>query len=178
MTSPALRVLDAADFTSHGAPGFWSMAFRRLLKNRLAIAGLAVIGVFALLGALAPLIAPHDPQFQDLRNTFAPMSWDHIAGTDNLGRDWFSRLLYGARVSLYVGLLAVGLGITSGALLGLVSGYFRGKTDFLLQRLMDWLMAFPTLVLALAIVSAQSPLSARPYPAARIQAALPHAPPG
>jgi peptide/nickel transport system permease protein len=109
---------------------------------------------------------------------FVPPGRLFLLGTEEYGRDRLSRLLYGARVSLYVGLLAVGLGITSGALLGLVSGYFRGKTDFLLQRLMDWLMAFPTLVLALAIVSAQSPLSARPYPAARIQAALPHAPPG
>ena len=106
MTAPALRVLDASDFPSQPAPGVWSLAFRRLLKNRLAVAGLVVIGVFAVLGALSPLIAPHDPQFQDLRHTFAPMSWDHIAGTDNLGRDWFSRLLYGAQLSLAIGIFA------------------------------------------------------------------------
>jgi peptide/nickel transport system permease protein len=89
-----------------------------------------------------------------VNNMFTPPGRMLWLGTDEYGRDLLSRLLYGARISLYVGLLAVGLGTTTGALLGLVSGYFRGKTDFLLQRLMDWLMAFPTLVLALAIVAA------------------------
>jgi oligopeptide transport system permease protein len=153
MTAPALRVLDAADFTLRSGPGFWSMAFRRLLKNRLAVAGLAVIGVFALLGALSPLIAPHDPQLQDLRHTFAPMSWDHIAGTDNLGRDWFSRLLYGARLSLAIGIFAQLIVLGIGLPLGLVAGYSGKFADSAIMRFTDLVYAFPDLLLIILLRS-------------------------
>jgi oligopeptide transport system permease protein len=153
MTAPALRVLDAADFTPRQAPGFWSMAFRRLLKNRLAVAGLCVIGVFAVLGLLAPLIAPHDPQFQDLRHTFAPMSWDHIAGTDNLGRDWFSRLLYGARLSLAIGIFAQLIVLSIGLPLGLIAGYNGGFVDSVIMRFTDLVYAFPDLLLIILLRS-------------------------
>jgi oligopeptide transport system permease protein len=153
VTAPALRVLDASDFRAPTASGFWSMAFRRLLKNRLAVAGLGVIGVFALLGALAPLIAPHDPQFQDLRHTFAPMSWDHIAGTDNLGRDWFSRLLYGARLSLAIGIFAQMIVLSIGLPLGLIAGYSGKFTDSAIMRFTDLVYAFPDLLLIILLRS-------------------------
>jgi peptide/nickel transport system permease protein len=103
---------------------------------------------------LAPALASYDPYELRVVDRFTPPGGAFWLGTDEYGRDLLSRLLYGARISLYIGLLAVGLGTTSGTLLGLVSGYFGGKTDFILQRLTDWLLAFPTLVLALAIVAA------------------------
>jgi peptide/nickel transport system permease protein len=118
-----------------------------------ALGGLLIVAM-VVMALFASLLAPYDPYELHVSQMFAPPGRTFLLGTDEYGRDLLSRLLYGARVSLYVGLLAVGCGTTSGALLGLVSGYFRGKTDFVLQRLMDWLMAFPTLVLALAIVAA------------------------
>ena len=118
-----------------------------------AIGALFILAI-VLLAILAPLIAPYDPY--ELRSDllFRPPSGQFWLGTDDYGRDVLSRIIYGARISLYVGILAVILGTTHGLLWGLISGYFGGRTDFIIQRVMDSLMAFPTLVLALAIVAA------------------------
>src|SRR5688572_29952178 len=86
--------------------GYWSRSWRRLLQNRLAVIGLVVVSLLVVMAVFAPLVAPHDPAKQDLYNTFASPNLEHPAGTDNLGRDWFSRILYGARISLIVGLAA------------------------------------------------------------------------
>jgi peptide/nickel transport system permease protein len=133
----------------------WRGGVRRFLRDKpLGALGGAIILAMIVVALFAPLLAPYDPYELRVTNMFTPPGREFWLGTDEYGRDLLSRLLYGARISLYIGLLAVGLGTTSGALVGLVSGYCGGRTDFILQRLIDWLLAFPTLVLALAIVAA------------------------
>ena len=129
------------------------MAWRRLRRNRVAVAGLTVIAIIALLGLLAPLLAPHDPTAQDLRNTFASPGAGHLAGTDNLGRDWFSRLLYGARLSLTVGLFAQLIVLSIGVPVGLAAGHFGRGVDSLLMRFTDLVYAFPDLLLIILLRS-------------------------
>jgi oligopeptide transport system permease protein len=133
--------------------GLWSLAFRRLKRNRLAVAGLTVIAIFVALALLAPLIAPYDPQQQNLRETFESPSWTHLMGTDNLGRDWFSRLLYGARISLAVGVFAQVIILAIGMPIGLIAGYRGGATDTLLMRFTDMMYAFPDLLLIILLRS-------------------------
>jgi oligopeptide transport system permease protein len=135
------------------ARGYWSRALRRLLHNRLAVAGLAVIALFALAAILAPVIVPHDPSTQDLAHTFAKPGLDHPMGTDNLGRDWLSRLIYGARLSLTIGFFAQAVVLGIGLPVGLVAG-FKGKAaDSLLMRLTDLVYAFPDLLLIILLRS-------------------------
>lgn len=133
--------------------GLWGLAFRRLKRNRLAVAGLAVIALFATLALLAPLLAPFDPSQQDLRATFESPGWPHLMGTDNLGRDWFSRLLYGARISLAVGVFTQLIILAIGMPIGLISGYRGGAADSLLMRFTDLMYAFPDLLLVILLRS-------------------------
>jgi peptide/nickel transport system permease protein len=111
--------------------------------------GLAGILLLLLLAALAPVLSPYDYAEIDLRNTLASPSREHLLGTDNIGRDVLSRLIYGARVSLTVGSVAVGLQISVGSMLGLAAGFFGGIVDQVVMRLVDWVMAFPSLLLML-----------------------------
>jgi peptide/nickel transport system permease protein len=112
----------------------------------------------ALVAAFAEQIATHDPLAQDIPNALLPPGADgHWFGADRFGRDVFSRVVYGARVSLYVGLVSVLVGTSIGVLLGVVSGYWGGRFDLLLQRFVDTLLAFPSLVLALILVAAVGP---------------------
>ena len=133
----------------------WSRAHR--LKRLLATQPLGAIGlvVFVLLitaSAFAPLIATHDPYTQDPPVRFNGPSGDHWFGTDDFGRDLFSRIIYGSRISLAVGLAAVGFGTTIGGVIGIISAFYR-RVDLLLQRLIDAWLAVPTLILALTIVA-------------------------
>ena len=140
-----------------------SEALRRLVQNRAALLGLLVV-LLVVFGALfAPLLAPHDPTEQDLSKRLLPPSWQEggetsfVLGCDPLGRDILSRIIYGARISLIVGLLAVLVRGTGGVLLGLLSGYYGGWIESLLMRLGDVQLALPFLVLALAIMSVLGP---------------------
>lgn len=126
--------------------GFWEDAFRRLMRNRLALVGLGVVFVFAIVAVFAPLLAPYDPNAQDFSATFAKPSGDHLAGTDNLGRDWFSRLIYGARLSLTIGFFAQLVILSIGVPLGLIAGFFGGRVDNLIMRFTDLMFAFPDLL--------------------------------
>ena len=131
----------------------------RVPRDRVALVGLAVIVISATLATLAPALAPIDPARNDLLARLTPPawmaggSWAHPLGTDTLGRDVVSRLLYGARVSLIVGFSAVVLAGVLGVLLGLVSGYYGGRLDDALMRLGDVQLAFPALVLAIAVLA-------------------------
>ncbi len=136
-----------------GVGGIWALARRKPLG---ALGALIVLTLIALALA-APIIAPYDYREQNRSELLKPPSAAHLFGTDNLGRDIFSRVLYGAQTSLYVGLVAVGLGTTLGSVIGLISGYAGGRTDLYLQRLMDVLMAFPTLILAILTVAMLGP---------------------
>lgn len=122
-------------------------------RNPLGAVGGLLILLMALFALFAPAIATHDRFALNARARLQSPSSEHYFGTDELGRDIFSRVVYGSRISLTVGFIAVGIGTFGGALIGLVCAYFRGATDFWLQRLMDALFAFPTIILALSIVA-------------------------
>jgi len=133
----------------------WSIAARHFRKNRLALAGLAVMLLLYLVTLVTPLIAPYDPAEQGniiLSRYLAP-SLQHLMGTDKFGRDIFSRVLYGARISLSIGFIAVGISITLGTLIGALSGYFGGIVDGILMRLTDMMLSFPRLVLLIVVIA-------------------------
>jgi len=129
-------------------------SWRRFRRNRSAMFGLAVLVVFVLLGAFAPLITPHDPVQQQLTQALQTPSAEHWLGTDNLGRDILTRILYGTRISLLIGLLAVALGLVVGVPLGVLSGYYGGWVDLVVQRIADILFSFPNILLALGLAAA------------------------
>lgn len=121
---------------------------RRFLRHKLGVISLIIVVILALAALLAPWIAPYDPT-AITPNFNAPPSWEHWLGTDQIGRDVFSRLLYATRVSLLVGLLATALSTAIGVVLGLVSGYFGGVADMVIMRITDMVMSFPYLLLVL-----------------------------
>ncbi len=133
--------------------GLWRDAFRRLLRNGPAIVGLVLIAIFVVGAVFAPIIAPYDPTVGNLMNSMKPPSLAHLMGTDLLGRDEFSRVLYGARISLTVGVVAVMCGLAFGMVVGAVAGGVGGVLDAVLMRVIDILLAVPGILLAIAIVA-------------------------
>lgn len=125
---------------------------RAFWKNRAALVGLVVVGIIALLALGAPWLLPGDPYAIDLDLRNLPPSWDHWFGTDHYGRDLFTRVVYGARISLVIGLIPAFLSTCIGSVLGVVSGFYGGRTDFWIMRLADVVLAFPSLLLAMAIM--------------------------
>lgn len=132
---------------------FESKAFRQLKRNKLAIAGTFFIIALFIVAAFAPLIAPYSPFKTDFFKTLQGPSAEHWLGTDDLGRDVFSRLLYGARISITIGFISVAIGLIVGVPVGAISGYYGGKIDMFVQRLVDIMMAFPGMLLAIIIVA-------------------------
>jgi peptide/nickel transport system permease protein len=130
---------------------------RAFFSNRLAIFGTAVMAVFVVMAVFAPLVAPYDPLDQNLPEKFDGPSLAHPFGQDELGRDILSRVIYGARISLTAGLAAVALATVVGTIVGLTAGYLGRWPDSLLMRLMDVLLAFPSILLAIVIVSILGP---------------------
>jgi oligopeptide transport system permease protein len=131
----------------------WQDAWRRLLRNRAAVTALVIILLYGIAAVAAPLIAPYDYAVQDLDHTTEGPSASHLMGTDQLGRDVFTRLLYGARISFAVAVAAQLVIIGIGLPLGLISGYFGGMIDTVITRLIDILYAFPNLLLTILIIS-------------------------
>lgn len=138
-------------------PSLPQRALRFAARKPLGAIGAALVVLLVAVAAFGAWIAPYDPSEAHYDALFAAPGPRYLLGTDNFGRDVLSRVIHGARVSLYVGLLSVILGTTSGAALGLVSAYFGGRVDAAIQRVMDVLMTFPTLILALAVVAALGP---------------------
>lgn len=138
------------------APGLRRF-LRRYRSNRLAVLAALVLGVILLSSLLAPLIAPYEPNEIDVLNRLAGPTPEHWLGTDSLGRDTFSRLLYAGRVSLLAAGMAVAIATAVGVPLGLVAGYFGGWVDWALGRIADILMTFPAVILAIAIIAARGP---------------------
>lgn len=132
-------------------------AVQLFIRNRLALAGLVIILVFVFVAVVGPWLAPYDPLEVNLGQRFIPPGLEHPFGTDNLGRDILSRVIAGARVSLLVGIIAVGLSMTIGVTLGLVAGYHGGILDSVIMRLVDVFLAFPVIVLAIAIIAVRGP---------------------
>jgi peptide/nickel transport system permease protein len=130
-------------------------AARRLrpwYQNRSLVLGLVIVGIMLLLAILAPVLTPYDPIRQDLQNTLQPPSSAHWLGTDKLGRDVLARLLYGARVDLRIGFLAVLIPFVVGSVLGAIAGYFGGWLDNVIMRVVDVFYAFPLYILVIALV--------------------------
>ena len=147
----------------HDAPpsGLWKEAWARLRRNPGAIVGFCLVGMFVIIAVFAPLIAPHDPRAQDLaalggRCCPGPTA-ENWFGLDELGRDEFSRIVYGARYSLLIGVVAVSVGLSFGLILGAIAGYFGGAVDSVIMRLMDIMLSIPGLLLAIGIVAALGP---------------------
>jgi ABC-type dipeptide/oligopeptide/nickel transport systems, permease components len=129
--------------------GFW----RRLFLSKLALLGAMCIGAFLLAALLAPILANYDPTQQNLQLVMALPDTHHPMGTDELGRDIFSRVLMGARTSLFIGVVSTLIGGLTGIIIGAVAGYCGGKIDIVVMRVMDTMMAFPTILLALLFVT-------------------------
>jgi peptide/nickel transport system permease protein len=135
----------------------WLDVLTRLRRNKLALAGLAIIGAVMLTALLAPVLAEQHPNEKGIFRAYPqeskqPPSWQHLMGTDDLGRDMISLIIYGSRISILVGVFAVGFAILLGSTLGFVAGYVGSYLDNLIMRLMDIMLAFPTILLALVIV--------------------------
>lgn len=132
----------------------WLRAVRPYLRNPLAVLGFCIIGILLLSAAFAPLLAPYDPHKIDLRNQFAAPSRSHLFGTDSTGSDVLSRVIYGSRYALLSGLVVLVISAAGGSLLGLLAGYRSGWVDEVVMRITDMFLAFPGLILAMAVVAA------------------------
>ncbi|MBP7340813.1 MAG: ABC transporter permease [Smithellaceae bacterium] len=132
---------------------FWEMFY----NNKLALAGCGIVALLFVVSLFAPLLAPYDPGAIDLKNVLAPPSAGHWFGTDQLGRDVLSRMIWGARISLKVGFVATGLAILIGTILGAVAGYYGGWIDALIMRFVDIMLCFPTFFLILAVIAFLEP---------------------
>jgi peptide/nickel transport system permease protein len=128
-----------------------TLALRRLTRHRAAVVGGCILVISILSAIFAPLLAPYDPIAMDLSAAVSPPSIQHLLGTDSYGRDVLSRILFGARVSLFIGLSSVGWAVVVGVPVGLVAGYFGGVAGNLLMRVVDALLSFPPILLAIAI---------------------------
>jgi len=125
--------------------------------NKLAMGGFAIVLILFVVSLLAPWISPYEPTAIDLRNVLAAPSWQHPLGTDQLGRDILSRMIWGSRISLKVGFVSTGIAIIIGALLGAVAGYFGRRVDALIMRIVDIMLCFPTFFLILAVIAFLEP---------------------
>lgn len=135
----------------------WRDFWQRFLRNPMALASGGFVLLLVLVALLAPWLAPYDPMISDWMAISSPPSWAHWMGTDDLGRDVMSRIIYGARISMYVGTFSVTLGMVVGIVLGLIAGYYGGKVDMLIMRGADVLFAFPGMLLAIAVVAILGP---------------------
>jgi len=135
----------------------WKVFWRRFRRNKLAMLGALIIFSLALVAVIAPLIAPFSPNQQDVLHRLEPPSRKHLLGTDDLGRDLLSRIIYGTRISLLVGFVAIGIAIIVGSILGLFSGYFGGWLDTVIMRFVDIMLCFPTFFLILMVIAFLEP---------------------
>jgi peptide/nickel transport system permease protein len=135
----------------------WQLGLRALVHNRMAMAGLGILLLWTLVVITAPILAPYDPLAQEIASRLSPPSAQHLFGTDDLGRDVFSRVLWGARISIPTGLIVIGVQMVIGTVLGALAAYLGGAVDAVIMRIADVTLAFPAIVLALAITTVLGP---------------------
>jgi ABC-type dipeptide/oligopeptide/nickel transport system permease subunit len=135
----------------------WVMAMRRFLRNRMVVLALTVLTLLAFSAIFAPFLTEFDPLGRDVPNRLSPPTDKHWLGTDALGRDLYTRMLYGGRMSLYLGLASVALSLSLGVTLGLIAGYFGGIVDATIMRLIDLILAFPGILFAIWLVAMLGP---------------------
>lgn len=138
-------------------PARGRLALRWLLRRPLTLLGVGIVLAVVIVGLAAPLLAPYDPLALDIANRLQPLSRTHPLGTDHLGRDMLSRIIYGARISLGVGVTIAVMGALVGTVLGLLAGYLGGKIDETIMRICDMFLAFPALILAMALAASLGP---------------------
>ena len=136
---------------------FWGIFRYKFLKNKFAIAGAVTVALLFIVAIFAPFIATYDPAAIDTKKLFLPPSFTNLCGTDDLGRDVFSRMIYGARISLTVGFVAVGIATVIGVAIGAIAGYFGGRLDEILMRFVDLMLTIPTFFLILAVIAFLEP---------------------
>ncbi len=138
--------------------GPYKVAFKKLIKDKAAVVGMAILFIIMIISALAPILPIKDPLEVELANRLLPIgSEGHLLGTDDVGRDLLSRVIWGGQISVSVGFIAVGIALFFGTILGLIAGYFQKFWDSTIMRFMDILMAFPYVLLAIAIIAALGP---------------------
>ena len=153
-TTELEQLAKQSGLTTRKPRSLWADAWRRLRYSITARIGMTISLIIVVIALLAPIVNPYDPKLDsDLENSRQAPSSEHIMGTDRLGRDIFRRIVHGAILSLSVGFVAVLTAGIAGTLLGLVSGYFGGWPDMIIMRIMDIMMAFPSMLLAIAIVA-------------------------
>ncbi|MBI5573768.1 MAG: ABC transporter permease [Elusimicrobia bacterium] len=135
----------------------WKIYLEKLLKNKLAKVGILIILILILTAIFSPLISTHNPIEGSILERLQPPSKNHFLGTDEMGRDVFSRMVYGTRISISVGIIAVGISVIVGTFLGLISGYFGGKIDAVIMRFVDIMLCFPTFFLILMVIAFLEP---------------------
>ncbi|MBA2876531.1 nickel transporter permease [Thermaerobacillus caldiproteolyticus] len=135
----------------------WQEGWRSFKKNKMALVGTGIVSFFILLAVLAPLIAPYGINEQNLSLRLQPPSSEHLFGTDDFGRDILSRVIYGARISLWVGFFSVLGSVVAGSLLGIIAGYYGRWIDGVISRIFDIMLAFPSILLAIGIVAVLGP---------------------
>jgi len=135
----------------------WRLFWKRFRKNKLALGGSIIIIALFVVSAFAPLIAPYDPGVYNIKKILYSPDNNHIMGTDEIGRDVFSRIIWGARVSLLVGFVAVGIATAIGIILGSLAGYYGGRVDSIIMRFVDIMLCFPTFFLILAVIAFWEP---------------------
>ena len=152
---------EAREVQFEAPAGLWRDAWQRLKHNRAALIGFVLIGIFVFVAVFAPVLAPEDPRSGDLNRLQGSCcpgpSAEHWFGVDQQGRDEFSRIVYGARYSLLIGVVSVSVGLSIGLVLGAIAGYFGGAVDSFLMRLMDIMLSIPGLLLAIGIVAMLGP---------------------
>jgi peptide/nickel transport system permease protein len=157
----SIAEIEAREVALEPSSGLWSDAWRRLRRNPGAIVGFTLVSIFVAVALFAPLIAPYGPREQNLsllQGSCCPgPSADHLFGVDALGRDLFSRVVYGARYSLLIGVVSVAVGLSIGTIIGAIAGFFGGWIDSVLMRAMDIMLSIPGLLLAIGIVAALGP---------------------
>jgi ABC-type dipeptide/oligopeptide/nickel transport system permease subunit len=157
MSGSPQSVPTATEEVPRAVPSRRQRVFKQMRKSKFALPGGAIVLMFVVLAILAPWISPHDPYANDLMAMLLPPSWQHPFGTDELGRDILSRVLMGARLSLVEGVFSVSLAMAIGVPIGMISGYVGGRTDTIIMRLIDVMLAFPGVLLAIVIVSILGP---------------------
>lgn len=136
---------------------FYQFFWKRFKRNRFALTGGIVVVLLLIISGLAPFITPYEPGHLDLYHVLMPPSSAHWFGTDELGRDVFTRVVYGAQISLKVGFVSIGIAIVIGTVLGLLAGFYGGMTDSLIMRVVDIMLCFPTIMLILAVIALIEP---------------------
>ncbi len=147
-----------ADVAIIKEPGPWAESWYNLKKNKGAMTGLVIILIFTVMALFAPLLTPHDPLEQTMAmRKMPPLTPGYLLGTDDLGRDMLSRLIYGARISMLIGIVSVGISLVFGLLIGVVSAFYGGWLDRIIMRLIDIMLAFPYILLTIVIVAILGP---------------------